>query len=227
MSNARCLTSAKNALPRWQVAHPANYPDAVASNKDIAKWRCPFHGPYIDAGRMSGNQIYRSFTMTKTFPRSLAVATSSVVLAGLVACAAPAPIQPAPVAVAPQPGYSSQAPQGFVEFGRVSKVEVLQAQGQQQRGSGLGAVIGGIAGAVVGSQIGGGFGRDVATVGGAVGGAFAGNAIEKNRNAGVRDSYRISIQMENGVARAYDVPSPGELRAGDRVRVENGQITRL
>ncbi len=165
--------------------------------------------------------------MIKKYTRPLSFVLTSAALAGLVACAAPAPRSPYPVAVSPQPGYSTQAPQGFVEFGRVSKVEVLQTQAQPQRGSGVGAVIGGIAGAVVGSQIGGGFGRDVATVGGAVGGAFAGNAIEKNRNAGVKDSYRISIQMENGVARAYDVPSPGELRAGDRVRVENGQITRL
>lgn len=164
--------------------------------------------------------------------RFLSVVSSVVVVAGLAACAAPMN-QPAPVSTYPAGNYPTSnyptQPQGnYVEFGRVSNVEVLRSQ-EQAKGSGVGAVLGGVAGAVVGRQIGGGSGRDVATVAGAVGGAFAGNAIEKNRsaNANVRETYRVSVQLDNGVFRAYDVPSYGELRIGDRVKIENNQLYRV
>ena len=159
---------------------------------------------------------------------------AGVALTTLVACVAP---QSRPAAYPsqtayPAAGYPAQnAPGAYAETGRVARIEVLQGQQQERpQSSGIGAVIGGVAGAVVGRQIGGGTGRDVATVAGAVGGAFAGNAIERNRNAGsaaTAESYRISIQMDNGVMRAYDVPAHGDLRVGDRVRVENGQINRM
>ncbi|MES2955586.1 MAG: glycine zipper 2TM domain-containing protein [Pseudomonadota bacterium] len=157
--------------------------------------------------------------------------TSAVVLvAGLAACAAPMSQQP--VATYPQQTqtYPTQAPQGnYVEYGRVNNVEVIRTQ-EQARTGGLGAVLGGVAGAVVGRQIGNGSGRDIATVAGAVGGAVAGNAIEKNRNAAnapVNQTYRVSVQMDNGTSRAYDVPSFGELRIGDRVKIENNQLFRV
>lgn len=176
--------------------------------------------------------------MRKT-SRFFSVAASAILLAGLAACdtvpmssdsssypSYPARSSPYP-AQYPQSTYPAQYPQGnYVEYGRVSNVEVLRTQ-EQGRGTGVGAVLGGVAGAVVGRQIGGGSGRDAATVVGAVGGAVAGNAIEKNRNANVRETYRVSVQLDNGVSRAYDVPSYGELRIGDRVKIENGQLYRI
>ena len=114
----------------------------------------------------------------------------------------------------------------YVEYGRVSNIEVFQTQGKAQ-GSGVGALIGGVAGAVVGRQVGGGSGRDIATVVGALGGAVAGNEVEKNRAGAASESFRISVQMDNGSIRSYDLPSPGQLRTGDRVKIENGQIYRL
>ena len=127
----------------------------------------------------------------------------------------------------PQTQYPAQNQQGnYVEYGRVNNSEVFQTQQQQAQGSGLGAILGGVAGAVVGHQFGGGKGRDVATVAGALGGAVAGNSIEKNRNPGVSQAYRVTVQMDNGGARAYDIPATGELRIGDRVRVQNGQLFR-
>ncbi|MGV8805967.1 MAG: glycine zipper 2TM domain-containing protein [Polaromonas sp.] len=128
----------------------------------------------------------------------------------------------------PAQGQSpAQNPQGnYVEYGRVTNMEVFQTQ-QQAQGSNLGAVIGGVAGAVIGNQIGHGTGRGVATVAGAVGGAAVGNAIEKNRaNPTVSQAYRVTVQLDNGGARAYDMPTPGDLRIGDRVRIENGQLFR-
>lgn len=179
--------------------------------------------------------------------RAISVTASVLMLSTLAACVAPMqtsdsnypaqypaqyPATNAPAGVYPQGGYpaagypAQNQQRAYSEFGRVSNVEVLQTQ-EQGRTSGLGAVLGGVAGAVVGRQIGGGSGRDAATVVGVVGGAVAGNAIEKNRNTTVRESYRVSIQLDNGSSRAYDVPSYGDLRVGDRVRIENGQIFRM
>lgn len=180
---------------------------------------------------------------TTTSHRAIFVTASVLMLSTLAACVAPMQTSdsayPAPYpstttqpGVYPQGGYpaagypAQNQQRAYTEFGRVSNVEVLRTP-EQGRGSGVGAVLGGVAGAVVGRQIGGGSGRDAATVAGVVGGALAGNAIEKNRNTTVRETYRVSIQLDNGSARAYDVPSPGELRVGDRVRIENGQISRL
>ena len=163
--------------------------------------------------------------------RLVSVVSSVLVVAGLAACAAPMS-QPAPVssypATYPASTYPAQNPQGnYIEYGRVSNVEVLRTQ-EEARGTGVGAVLGGVAGAVVGSQIGGGSGRTAATVIGAVGGAVAGNVIEKNRNTQpVNETYRVSVQLDNGGARAYDVPSYGELRIGDRVKIENNQLYRM
>jgi len=85
-----------------------------------------------------------------------------------------------------------------------------------------------LVGGLLGNQIGGGSGRTAATVAGVVGGALLGNTIEGHNNAPrVYESYRVSVQTDNGGYRAFDVPSPGDLRIGDRVRIDNGQISRF
>jgi outer membrane lipoprotein SlyB len=37
-------------------------------------------------------------------------------------------------------------------------------------------------------------------------------------------SYRITMLTDAGIYRTYDVPSTGDIRVGDRIRVENGVI---
>ncbi|RYF63851.1 MAG: hypothetical protein EOO29_43420, partial [Comamonadaceae bacterium] len=92
--------------------------------------------------------------------------------------------------------------------------------------SGGGAVAGGLIGGVVGNQI-GGAARATATALGLVGGALLGNAIEGRQNGPqVHETYRVSIQTDQGAWRVLDVPHPGDLRQGDRVRIDNGQISR-
>lgn len=118
------------------------------------------------------------------------------------------------------------APMGVVEYGRVTNVEVLRTQEPARPGV-AGAVIGGIAGAVIGHQVGQGTGRDLATIAGGVGGAVAGNAIQNNANPQARDVYRVSVQVDNGAYRSYDLGTAVDLRAGDRVRIENGQLFRM
>jgi outer membrane lipoprotein SlyB len=128
------------------------------------------------------------------------------------------------------------ATSNFVEFGRVSNIELVQATNTmgapagETRNSTAGTVIGGVVGAVLGSTIGGGSGRAAATVLGAVGGAVVGNKLAKNRDGTyVSDTgavYRISVQTERGDWRSYDVSSTGDLRVGDRVRIENNVLYR-
>ena len=160
--------------------------------------------------------------------RIVLIGSTAVLLATLMACA-PMNTAPSSTPVTNFPTSSTPAnTQGaYVEFGRVSNVEIIRVQ-DPARAPGIGAVIGGVAGAVVGNQIGSGTGRTAATVIGAVGGAVAGNAIEKSRtaNTAAGESYRVTVQLDNGSVRAYDTSSYGELRIGDRVRIENGQLTR-
>ena len=109
--------------------------------------------------------------------------------------------------------------------GTVTNVKTVKKEGEA---SGGGAVIGGVLGGVLGHQVGSGNGRTAATALGVVGGALLGNSIEaQNNGPRVYESYRVSIQTDNGSFRAYDVPSPGDLRIGDRVRIDNGQISRF
>ena len=159
-----------------------------------------------------------------------------VVLAGtLAACGHNRP--------APAPQYSGGYSSGYqtapaypnnpvgTEYGRVSNIEVLQGQQRSSNTSGAGAILGAVVGGVLGNQIGGGSGRVAATAAGAVGGALLGNTVEGRNNpqqgGNYAQGYRITIQLDQGGLRAYDVSSPGDLRLGDRVRTYNGQISRL
>lgn len=167
--------------------------------------------------------------MNNTLTRFCRVTAGVLALAALTACVAPPtyyqttryPYQPAPYPVA-------AAPAPYVDYGRVVNIEVLQTQSSGSPTSGGGAVAGGVVGGVLGNQIGHGSGRAAATALGLVGGALLGNAIEANNRAPrVYQSYRLSIQTDNGAYRAFDVSSPGDLRVGDRVRIDNGQISRI
>ncbi len=119
-------------------------------------------------------------------------------------------------------------PVAGMEYGRIVNIEYLPAGSTAPRGNNiLGAVVGGLAGAALGSQIGGGGGRTAATVLGGVAGAMVGNQIARNQQ-GVTTApgYRITMQSDQGVIRTYEVPATGDLRVGDRVRVDNGVIYR-
>lgn len=132
------------------------------------------------------------------------------------------PYQPVPHA------YPAQvAPYGSLEYGQVASIDVLRSERPGYGTSGGGAVAGGLIGGAVGNQFGQGGGRAAATALGLIGGALLGNAIEAQHN-GPRayESYRVSIQTDRGEWRVFDVPHPGDLRVGDRVRIDNGQISR-
>ncbi|NMM77379.1 glycine zipper 2TM domain-containing protein [Acidovorax sp. SRB_24] len=186
--------------------------------------------------------------MHTTITRGAHVAASVLLLGTLAACA-PYPAQ-SPVYQQPsypqtsypqQPAYPSGGYQTYpaqqgapvgTEYGRVANIELLQPQAQQRgQTSGGGALLGAVVGGVLGNQIGGGSGRAAATAVGALGGAVVGNTVEGRNNAANAGSYdqayRITIQLDQGGLRAYDVSSPGDLHIGDRVRLYNGQISRM
>ncbi len=167
--------------------------------------------------------------------RSATWAVSAVLVGTLSACAqypSQPPVYQQPVYQQPAypqtsyPGGGYQNPQG-TEYGRVSNIEVLHAQNRSNT-SGAGAILGAVVGGVLGNQIGGGSGRVAATAVGAVGGALLGNTVEgrNNQQGSYEQGYRVTIQLDQGGVRAYDVSSPGDLRVGDRVRTYNGQISR-
>jgi outer membrane lipoprotein SlyB len=167
------------------------------------------------------------------------LAASLVILGILTGCAAPMPMsqeagmpagyyqnqgQPAPYQAQPAPYQSQQG--AYVEYGRVSSVDLVRVGTAGTNGTG-GAIIGGVAGGVLGSTVGGGSGRSAATILGVIGGALLGSQIEKGRNSANADAvHRVTLQTDNGVWRTYDV-GPTDLRSGDRVRIENGQLYRI
>lgn len=105
--------------------------------------------------------------------------------------------------------------------GTVESVRTIEQQAE--KGSGLGAAAGAILGGVLGHQVGGGNGKKLATVAGAVGGGLAGNEIEKRTNTSTR--YEVRVRMENGHTRTFTPSAQPDWRAGDRVRVIDGNLT--
>jgi outer membrane lipoprotein SlyB len=169
--------------------------------------------------------------------RLLSAASAVTLSAVLAACGTPDPYgaNNYPVSqLAPGTTYPSSNPYGTypaqpvaaVEYGRITNVSLISAgSGPGPNRSAAGGVLGAIVGGLVGNQIGRGGGRGAATVLGAVGGAVVGSNIGANREYNVSyPVYRVTVQTDQGLLRTYDVNATGDLRTGDRVRIENGVI---
>ncbi|MDG0024410.1 glycine zipper 2TM domain-containing protein [Trinickia sp. Y13] len=121
----------------------------------------------------------------------------------------------------PQPGYVQPGNYGE-QYGTVAGIRPI---GGATSPSGVaGTLVGAVVGGVLGNQIGRGHGRDAATVIGALGGAALGNQV--GQNMGQPSGYRVDIQLSDGSMRSFDMQTPGELRPGDRVRIDGSQISR-
>lgn len=152
----------------------------------------------------------------------------------------PAPAYPAttyPQGTYPSAGVQNAPPVAAVEMGRVTDIQTVQMGATSATNPGVGrAVVGGIIGAVVGSVIGknidNGHSRAGATVLGAAGGAAIGNSTARNSEANTAaagaggPAYRVTVQTDQGAWRTFEVGALGDLRVGDRVRVENNVIYR-
>ena len=113
---------------------------------------------------------------------------------------------------------SANAPM-YGEYGQVTSIEVIPVASPP---SGAGAILGAVIGGV---QFGSGSGKAAMTGAGIVGGAVAGHAIE-NRNKRDDEVYRVWIRMDNGSMRSLDFHRVDDLRVGDRVRYDGGQLYR-
>jgi len=138
------------------------------------------------------------------------------------AARAAAPLQPVAQTLPPPPAppVSAAAPL-CTNCGSIESIRELTQAGA---GSGLGAVLGGVAGGLLGSQVGGGNGKTLTAVLGAAGGAYAGHQIEKSRNE--TKHYEISVRMADGTLRSVTEDSLPAWRIGDRVRLDNGRLSR-
>ena len=108
------------------------------------------------------------------------------------------------------------------EYGRVTDIETVSIE---KRSSAGGAILGAVIGGLIGSQVGAGSGNAVAIGAGAVGGAVIGNQIEK-RNKADHEVGRVSVRYDNGRTAQFDYERIDNLRIGDRVKVEDGQVQR-
>jgi outer membrane lipoprotein SlyB len=146
--------------------------------------------------------------------------SASVLAVSLAACSTPGPSAP----VSTYPAGSTAAP-AYTEYGRVTNIETLQGSaGGGGRPNVTNAVIGGILGAVVGNAVGH---NSTGTVLGGVAGAAVGSQVNRGPGtAATNNVYRFTIQTDGGAMRTYDVANPGDMRTGDRVRIENGIISR-
>ncbi|HWI81940.1 glycine zipper 2TM domain-containing protein [Ramlibacter sp.] len=158
-------------------------------------------------------------------PRLAHVATGSALVASLAACGYNPTL---PNAVGAYPATSAPAAAGL-EYGRVTNIQYFPGGATASSGVNVpGAIIGAVAGAVIGNQVGRSVGgtstRDTAAVLGGVGGAVVGSQVGRGAATGTGPVYRVTVQTDQGGTRVYDVPSSGDLRIGDRVRVDNGVI---
>lgn len=108
------------------------------------------------------------------------------------------------------------------QCGQVTEVREITVEGE---GSALGAVAGGLAGGLLGNQIGRGSGKTVATVAGAAGGAYAGYQVEKKVKE--KTEYQVTVRMDSGEVRHMKYADKPAFLSGDRVRIENGGLTRI
>jgi outer membrane lipoprotein SlyB len=169
----------------------------------------------------------------RTSSRFASAASCAAIAALAAGCTVPTVVSvpaPAPtlavVPVAP-PTVVPVAPAiASLEFGRVTNIEYFPGGTAVSRINIPGAIVGGVAGAVIGNQAGRVLGgRDAATILGGAAGAVIGSQAGTTTTV-VDTAYRITIQTDSGAFRTYDVAATGDLRIGDRVRVENSVIYR-
>src|SRR5215469_889883 len=109
------------------------------------------------------------------------------------------------------------------DYGTIEAIEIYRTNDNQPVN--VGTVLGGVAGGVIGHQIGSGRGNTAATIAGAIGGAVIGNEIHKSQEQSSR--YRITVRLDSGSQLVLEDSRDGDLRVGDRVRVEKNRVSRI
>ena len=142
-----------------------------------------------------------------------AIATATLLAAGVLTACLPADAAPATHHVAKHAQH--------VELGRVTSIQPVTSEA---RTTGAGVALGAIAGGVLGHQIGSGSGNTLATVAGATGGAVLGNQIERNHRQKKVIGYRVTVRADDGKARVFEASNLAGLKVGDRVRIDGGVL---
>lgn len=109
------------------------------------------------------------------------------------------------------------------QHGTVSRIDVVAIA---SRSPGSGAVLGAVVGTLIGTQVGRGIGRFAATGPGAGGSALIGPRVEQ-RSKTDSEFFRVSVRLDSGRSGQFDYQRIDDLRVGDRVRVEEGQLHRV
>lgn len=126
--------------------------------------------------------------------------------------------------VAPDVASGSAAPSAGAAYAQVGQVVRIDHVHARNNTTGAGALAGGLAGAAFGRQFGSSSdGKAMGTFLGAIAGIFIGNEIEKDQT-GRQGVVRISVALDDGSQRSFDYRDAGDLRVGDRVRVEGGRL---
>jgi len=110
-----------------------------------------------------------------------------------------------------------------VNCGVIEAVNVVETKAEGNNV--VGTIAGGVVGGVLGHQVGGGSGKDLATIAGALGGAYAGNRVQSNM--GKTTEYQVVVRLETGATQTVKFAADPAFKTGERVRVENNNITRL
>lgn len=155
------------------------------------------------------------------FNRNIRMACAASAIALMTACSSSPPLSRNDNIVT-TPSAQGSFGNAALSYGQVSNIELVPVATRSSAG---GAVLGAVIGAVVGNQIGSGSGRTAATGVGAIGGALIGNSIGRNRSE--NEVYRITVRLDNGASSQFDYERIDDLRVGDRVRVDGGQIVRV
>jgi outer membrane lipoprotein SlyB len=144
--------------------------------------------------------------------RKIPTLVSVAALAALTACSS------GPTRNDRMPSVSSSMETQTTQYGRVTSIQTAD------RKKVSGRILGAVLGAAVGSQVGSGSGRAAAVGLGAVGGAVAGHEVDKRR---ADDVYRVTVRFDDGATREFDFERVDDLRVGDRVKWENGEVYRV
>jgi outer membrane lipoprotein SlyB len=141
---------------------------------------------------------------------------------GLAGCTTPS--EPSRTAYPGGPAYPTAPVQDVARYGYVESVETVTPE--RREGIGVGAIGGAIAGGAIGSQIGSGSGRTAATIGGAVVGGVVGHQVEQHvrGNQAVAVEYVFRVRMDDGSYQTFRKETHDNIRVGDRVRVERGNL---
>lgn len=126
--------------------------------------------------------------------------------------------QPAGVTVQPVPA----------RFGTVSRIEVVETRvGVTGAGAATGALLGGVLTSPMGhgGRGGGGPGFLPFALVGIAAGALIGNHIEQEQARAASDRhYQVYIDFDEGSTQVYELIDLNGLRAGERIKIERGQI---